>query len=598
MSSDNLVSTARLSDIDWHNSSECRRFDYADMDADWATCLSCGSSGRKPVSLPPLPSDSSLRLLWLLPGSGDPDDPVRCNMHVEDLRHEPIFSAVSYTWADEDGDDRQVATISIDGRPLRVTRNCDAALRRVRQGGGASQFVWIDAVCIDQPNDVERGHQVKLMPQIYHQATHVYMYVGEHNDESRKLFRDLAVSSRAAADDNDEEGRTHLRKQGRAVWEALKARRYFTRLWILQEIALARDAVVLCGEGRLPWTDVTASFPHRFKFDADWQDAVLWFDRSLCLGAPDAELALLDGGRRADAKDPRDKVYGLLGLLPGRRIGSVVADYTVSVQRLYAAVAVQLAELHGWRAVLLRAGTRHQALAGLPSWAPDWSFSGDRYWERVNTPMGLYKTQGIVVSGDTIRLKLIRYHGDTGLLTRWAIPNAHDGDMADIHLMFDTVNHGPIERLYNIPDQMYNLCQELGPRKSPENSARALFEATAESGVLHLPIERGIFFPLMIDKIRAITMHPLDPLGVQVSATYEDYPKTIVDVLRGEYERLRDEDPAEAWVCHAEDLWARKYPIESMSRMRLSVDIFEANDLFWRLLVRRFAVRAEMVDIA
>ncbi|KAK6209191.1 hypothetical protein LQW54_006511 [Pestalotiopsis sp. IQ-011] len=567
------------------------------MDAEWATCLSCGSSGRKPVSLPPLPSDSSLRLLWLLPGSGDPDDPVRCNMHVEDLRHEPIFSAVSYTWADEDGGDRRLASISIDGRPLRVTRNCDAALRRVRQGGGASQFVWIDAVCIDQGNDVERGHQVKLMPQIYHQARHVYMYVGEHTYESRRLFIDLAVSSRAANDD-DEGGRNRLRQQGRAVWEALKARRYFTRLWILQEIALARHAVVLCGGNRMPWADVTASFPHRFKFDADRQDAVLWFDRSLCLGAPGAGLVLLDGGRRADARDPRDKVYGLLGLLPGRRIGSVVADYTVSAQQLYAAVAVQLAEIHGWRAVLVRAGTRHQALAGLPSWAPDWSFRGDGYWERVNTPMGLYETQRVVVSRDRIRLKLIRYHGDTGLLTRWAIPNAQDGDMADIHLIVDTGNHGPLARLYNVPDQMYNLRLELGPHKSPENPARALFEATAESGVLHLPIERGIFFPLMIEKIRAITMHAFDPLGVQVSATYEDYPKTIVDVLRSEYEKPRDEVPVEAWARHAEDLWARKYPIESMSKMRLSVDIFEANDLFWTLLVRRFAVRAEMVDIA
>lgn len=183
------------SDLDWHDS-ECQRFDYVQIDGtDLATCRSCGSVGPTPVSLPALPSESAFRLLRLEPGRFE--EVLRCHVQLSDLRSGPTFNAISYTWADESGDDQKLAEVLLDGKPFRVTRNCDSAMRRVRQYDYQTS-IWIDAICIDQDNDMERGHQVRLMPQIYHQARRVLMYIGEHDEYSRKLFQLLALFRRAS----------------------------------------------------------------------------------------------------------------------------------------------------------------------------------------------------------------------------------------------------------------------------------------------------------------------------------------------------------------------------------------------------------------
>jgi hypothetical protein len=52
------------------------------------------------------------------------------------------------------------------------------ALRRVR-GKGGQYFFWVDAICIDQANTQERGHQVSIMRAIYEGAQSVIVWLGE-----------------------------------------------------------------------------------------------------------------------------------------------------------------------------------------------------------------------------------------------------------------------------------------------------------------------------------------------------------------------------------------------------------------------------------
>jgi len=77
--------------------------------------------------------------------------------------------------------------------------------------------------------------------------------------------------------------------------------------------------------------------------------------------------------RDAQATDPRDKVYSLLGLVPGGAPQDLDVDYSLSVDLVYISTAHWLAHQFGWRRVMNHALLREPEVANLPSWAPDWS---------------------------------------------------------------------------------------------------------------------------------------------------------------------------------------------------------------------------------
>jgi hypothetical protein len=67
--------------------------------------------------------------------------------------------------------------------PVLVTKNCHAALRRLRKTS-RKRTLWIDALCINQQDKDERGYQVAMMKDIYSNASRVYIWLGEGTDRS------------------------------------------------------------------------------------------------------------------------------------------------------------------------------------------------------------------------------------------------------------------------------------------------------------------------------------------------------------------------------------------------------------------------------
>ncbi|KAI0138421.1 heterokaryon incompatibility protein-domain-containing protein [Pestalotiopsis sp. NC0098] len=653
------MSAVAPSDVDWHPES-CQRFDYAQFyGTDLSTCRSCGSFGLPPaslpttISLPPLPSKSAFRLLRLDPGKFE--ETVRCHVELSDLGPGPAFNAISYTWADESGDDRKLAEILLDGKPFKVTRNCDLALRRVRQRGYAAP-VWIDAICIDQSNDMERGHQVKLMPQIYEQATKVLMYIGEHDNNSRELFERFEIFLIAV---NKSEGSKKIsHSDGEAIWKALKERNYFSRLWILQEIALARQAEVLCGESSLEWKHIIDHGLGKYRIQTSLKDSVLGFNRSN-VALPDQELFVLDRGRHALCKDPRDKVYGLLGLLPHRRIGPIGADYSVSVQQLYTSLAVELAQLHGWFAVLSRAGSRYRNLNSLPSWVPDWTCVAGDYWnsDRITRPACI-ESNSVIVSNNTIRLNLLQ---SPAAADRWLLSNSLD-QTAGIHLWHEEKELLNILRPYlkmarwwdhhesrgefleqrsssmrRKPDACLILRSSQSPQSQDQDPGcqNKVLREILTKDVNNFPVEQNIFPPLETPELKQIIYDNSYSLrvGEWVRPERDMSRSNILGALRQAYSETH-KDASREWTLQAESLWAEKYKeengiLETWRRKKrkelesgssnhwpwsrpwkadekeryLEAELkeqevdFEMNDLFWRLVVRRCAVRAQLVDI-
>jgi hypothetical protein len=65
------------------------------------------------------------------------------------------YTALSYVW----GDANDLTTISVDGRPLRITTSLECALRHLRDTKRALN-IWADGICIYQQDETKKGRQV------------------------------------------------------------------------------------------------------------------------------------------------------------------------------------------------------------------------------------------------------------------------------------------------------------------------------------------------------------------------------------------------------------------------------------------------------
>jgi hypothetical protein len=139
----------------------------------------------------PLKSDRHIRLISLLPGR--PTGALYCDLSEVSLdelafNHDQFcYNALSYTWDSQEPD----MSVICQGQRLPVTRNCEAALRRLqrrREGDPRDLPLWIDSICIHQKDVPERNKQVRMMGEIYSRAHSVIIWLGEGSKGSRSFF--------------------------------------------------------------------------------------------------------------------------------------------------------------------------------------------------------------------------------------------------------------------------------------------------------------------------------------------------------------------------------------------------------------------------
>ena len=107
-------------------------------------------------------------------------DPVRCTVQHVSLQDEPRpeYETISYVW----GDPGNTSTVLLNGQETTVPMCAEEALNCMRLHHGArDRNLWIDAICIDQGNLDERAALVRIMGDIYRDATANLIHVG-HDD--------------------------------------------------------------------------------------------------------------------------------------------------------------------------------------------------------------------------------------------------------------------------------------------------------------------------------------------------------------------------------------------------------------------------------
>lgn len=127
----------------------------------------------------------AFRLLRL--SKGDSFD-IECELFQAYLDDESIitYDALSYAW----GSTKQYDIITVNGRRLGATRNLYLALQKLRLRD-EDRILWVDAICIDQSDKKEQGHQVRQMGKIYSKAHQVLIWLGPATDQTNVLMNSL-----------------------------------------------------------------------------------------------------------------------------------------------------------------------------------------------------------------------------------------------------------------------------------------------------------------------------------------------------------------------------------------------------------------------
>ncbi|KAF9776224.1 hypothetical protein IL306_005631 [Fusarium sp. DS 682] len=368
---------------------------------------------------------------------------ARWKLKVVSLNDPSIrYYALSYRWGAPSNEEPfkswtndRVSTIRIGDGELKVARNLQDFLIQVKDDEELMrEDFWIDAICIDQDNKIERSYQVSnMMAEIYRRATSVIAWLGDSDLYTKRAFDHITkVADRSILtslgiptgrkssehDDNDE-----------ACWEAVGRifdRTYWNRSWIIQELVLPGRVTLRCGKYSADW-DVFAKASHnistghlkQFYDSRSSATAPRNYGVPTILKATKSSMAMehwtnvllytLIRSRDCEATDLGDKAYALLGLIQGRQDIAQLPPLLYptygsdcSPGKTYLNIATQL--LRDCEDLLVLScveGFRNVKLNGadLPSWVPDWS---------VRNPLGLrvtgykrYQADALFFSPDT-----------------------------------------------------------------------------------------------------------------------------------------------------------------------------------------------------
>lgn len=394
-----------------------------------------------PYQYTPLPSARSTRLLEL------PSDLTSMyRLQTVTIGQHLPYKAVSYTWGSPLNTPESIATYEGATSQITITdpgglrssmtvgRNAFEALARIRSHRFASHL-WIDAICINQADQKEKEGQIPLMGEIFMHCEAVLVWLGE-SDKHLQGFLDFNFGGFGGA------LLRHVEKEGEDIfmgpaltegevreklgveldWGGVPAyrefyacRRWFTRGWVVQEVALAWDVEVLCAGERINFSDMyivgffmlrklrtqISRLPRCEQISGMYNAGIL---RVLCLmGGPNFKVPERTGGfseltgaeserekcyaffqyvllkaQNRQSTLPHDAVYSVLGLfrhfLHGADVNTLLTpDYSLSPQTVFTQTAFLLAQQLPSLSVLSIAGAAPKSMPGLPTWVPDFA---------------------------------------------------------------------------------------------------------------------------------------------------------------------------------------------------------------------------------
>ncbi|UPK93229.1 hypothetical protein LCI18_004164 [Fusarium solani-melongenae] len=368
----------------------------------------------RPAEVPmyePLPGPGWFRLLVIEPWCAD-NDRVRC--HLRAVRLDDAagkYSALSYCWTQSIRG--AVQGLVCNGLAIDVGENLRLALENIRYST-LPRILWVDALCINQDDITERNQQVQLMGKIYQQANETIVWLGDvfprgptqpEFDAVCKVVKRWDTSLTPYYHSRNRKGRLCRHEPGvsgdQSSWSGPTAPNaslvstlfrcpWFERRWVIQEVALARSAVVKVPAAAIQWKWIGLA-AGIIRTNHDWlinayrmpnlYNAYLISRLSTHGPLPPLDLSLLSLLRLTTGfktSEKLDVVFALLGFLSRQgessssrpSLEAVRVDYTLSESGL----GILVAESH--MAQSRRPLSFLSDAAGVsekPTWSPRWT---------------------------------------------------------------------------------------------------------------------------------------------------------------------------------------------------------------------------------
>lgn len=347
----------------------------------------------------PLAAFRHIRLLVLSPGKAD--ELLRGEITEVALDGPELkFKALSYHW---DGVKETHGLTTSEGL-VSLTGSLYLALHAIRDVHH-KVTLWVDAICINQDDSREKRIQIRLMGEIFHRAESVIAWTGGGTESSDRAMEallqirtlDLKPStwpSTLPPVPASWAGKKCPSSEDVGTWEDIALffeRPWFSRVWILQEVALAAEVIVRCGRWRLRWEDVFEALricvqewpkflednhpkPGRRARAAAYALGIL--RQTYC--SPYVRmrydlLQLLELCSYTESTEARDKLFALLSLASDAGDPMLDPDYESPLEEVMLRYAQVFVERGSAIELLYRAGTSKSSLAKCPSWIPDWT---------------------------------------------------------------------------------------------------------------------------------------------------------------------------------------------------------------------------------
>lgn len=351
-----------------------------------------------------LTSHDAFRILSLAPGL--PSDPLQGKIIPTSLSSCPEYSAISYVW----GSDEKPFTLSTPDGSLAITTSLNSALVRLRSTD-QEIVLWADGICINQEDNNEKKRQVRLMRAIFKNAVRVLAHLGEAAEDSESaydLLKMLGTANLAVAFSvdpqhhigsrlYDEDKRKILPGRGDSSWEAIRAifrRPWFRRAWIVQEVCVAKDIELYCGNWNLNWLILAGAVLQLKEHNLPYLKTGPGYDKGLGSATEDGHNAVfwliyIRGGEQRGHRWPlldllgifrkttrsslaRDHFFALLGIASDGSETCFDPDYVeplVSIVKRYAKAFIAM----GAVSQMIETARLTDSSATFPSWIPDWT---------------------------------------------------------------------------------------------------------------------------------------------------------------------------------------------------------------------------------
>ncbi|KAF4943501.1 hypothetical protein FGADI_13377 [Fusarium gaditjirri] len=402
-------------------------------------------------------NSTEIRLVRLLESSCQ-DSPLSlelCHASINDTN----YAALSYVW----GDVANTVEIVLNHLSFRIGRNFHTALKQLQQNNFHG-WLWIDSVCIQQLDISEKSYQVGQMGTIFSKADCVFSWLCQSTRETDRAMdfvsrvgpRALKLGPLDLSERDDVSDYAAAKKEfhiclqnllphsdTETKWSELAqfaldilcepglqldashdqslvagiddllARDYWCRVWINQEVGLAKKVVIMCGTKALSLDTLDAAFK--------------------ALKACNHGYAHLRSDTSGFGKhwDPWT-FYCLLPLEP---------DYSMAVAQIFITVTKAFIDQEyqscsGYNLVSLVPRYESDNPHNLPSWVPNWQKvgQGNMNGHRINTgwyfnatPYTMMQPRPLVGSGDTLRV--LRQRGcRVDLITAVMTPPRENGE--------------------------------------------------------------------------------------------------------------------------------------------------------------------------